>query len=58
LYFDPYSVEDMAARIEEVLEHDDVRQRLASAGKARASTFSWQRCAEQTLQVLRSATAS
>jgi alpha-1,3-rhamnosyl/mannosyltransferase len=52
-YFDPTSVEDMATCMEQVLESAETRQELAQKGASRAACFSWQRCAEQTLDVLR-----
>jgi glycosyltransferase involved in cell wall biosynthesis len=52
-YFDPYSVQAMAACMEQVLESGDTRKNLARKGKVRAASFSWQRCAEETLDVLR-----
>lgn len=52
-YFDPLSVEDMAYCMEQVLESDETRRSLARQGKQRAAWFSWRRCAEDTLQVLR-----
>jgi len=51
-YFDPQSVYEIAACIEQVLESGDVRKDLANRGKERAAGFSWQRCAEETLDVL------
>lgn len=52
-YFDPLSTEDMAACMEQVLESEETRRGLAHRGRQRATHFSWQRCAEQTLNVLR-----
>jgi alpha-1,3-rhamnosyl/mannosyltransferase len=52
-YFDPLSVEEMAACMEEVLESEETRRGLVQRGKQRAACFSWRRCAEQTLEVLR-----
>jgi glycosyltransferase involved in cell wall biosynthesis len=52
-YFDPLSEEDMAATIEDVLDHSDLQKELARRGLKRASEFSWQRCAEETLMVLK-----
>jgi len=52
-YFDPLSVEEMAACMEEVLENEETRRGLAQRGRQRAAFFSWRRCAEQTLEVLR-----
>ena len=51
-YFDPLSVEAMAACMQDVLESQDLRDELAGCGKERAQTFSWQLCAEGTLAVL------
>jgi len=36
-----------------LIDDDDLRARLRAAGLARASLFSWQRMAEQTVQVYR-----
>lgn len=51
-YFDPYSVDDMAACMEEVLQSSDLRAELADRGVRRAKAFSWELCAQQTLDVL------
>ena len=51
-YFDPYSVEAMAACMDEVLRSSDLRSELAGRGKERAQAFSWELCAHQTLDVL------
>jgi glycosyltransferase involved in cell wall biosynthesis len=51
-YFDPLSIEDMADCLEQLLESDEERKDLARRGKQRAAFFSWQRCAEKTLEVL------
>lgn len=51
-YFDPLSVEDMAACMRSVLVDSHLGQRLRQGGIARAWEFSWERCARQTLQVL------
>jgi glycosyltransferase involved in cell wall biosynthesis len=51
-YFDPLSVEDIAATIAAVLEHTDTQRDLVRKGVQRASEFSWQRCAKETLAVL------
>jgi len=54
-YFDPQSIEEMSACMEDVLENQSLRVELARKGKARAQDFDWQRCAEETLAVLASA---
>lgn len=50
-YFDPKNLQAMADAINEVLIDKNLRQRLIAAGHERAAQFSWQRMAEQTLQV-------
>jgi glycosyltransferase involved in cell wall biosynthesis len=57
-YFDPLSVDAMASCIEQVLESSTLREALSVQGKERASSFSWRRCAEETLAILKSATAN
>ncbi|HKE30900.1 MAG TPA: glycosyltransferase family 1 protein [Candidatus Angelobacter sp.] len=51
-YFDPLSIEEMAACMEQALEDGVLRQRLIQEGKRRAATFDWATCAEKTLAVL------
>ena len=51
-YFDPYSVDEMAACIQDALQSQDLRAELSSRGKERAEKFSWELCAEETLAVL------
>jgi alpha-1,3-rhamnosyl/mannosyltransferase len=52
-YFEPSSVEDMAACLEKTLEDEDARRGLAQRGKEMASRYNWQRCAKETLAVLK-----
>jgi glycosyltransferase involved in cell wall biosynthesis len=51
-YFDPLSVEDMAACMQTVLLDSQLGQRLRQNGIERAREFSWERCARETLEVL------
>lgn len=53
-YFDPLDVQDMAAKISEVLNTPDLRQDLIHKGRERAAGYSWRRMAEQTLAVYNS----
>jgi len=50
-YFDPYSVDDMAATMRRVLGDSCLQNRLRSNGMARAGEFSWERCARETMQI-------
>ena len=51
-YFDPFSVEDMAACMQKVLRDSELRLRLSEKGIDRAREFTWERCARETLDVL------
>jgi glycosyltransferase involved in cell wall biosynthesis len=51
-YFDPLSCEEMAACMQTVLRSSELQMRLRQNGIARASEFTWERCARQTLDVL------
>lgn len=48
---DPYDTEGMSQAIESVLTDPDMARELALKGRARASDFSWDKCAEQTIEV-------
>jgi glycosyltransferase involved in cell wall biosynthesis len=51
-YFNPLSVEEMAACMHTVLRDSASRCRLSEKGIERAGQFTWERCARQTLDVL------
>jgi len=51
-YFDPLSLEAMAACMEEVLENSTLQRELSTKGLARAQQLSWRRCAQETLELL------
>lgn len=50
-YFDPLDVPAMSAAISDVLTHTSLRNRLIENGKQQAAQYSWQRTAQQTLDV-------
>lgn len=52
-YFDPLSVEDIVANVEEALTSSALRVRLVENGLKRSSEFSWDRCAVQSLMALK-----
>jgi glycosyltransferase involved in cell wall biosynthesis len=52
---DPLDVAAWSAALAQVAGDEPLRARLRAAGIARAATFSWDRCAEDTLNVLRRA---
>ena len=51
--FDPRSVHEITAAIEEVFSDEPLRARLIGAGRINARRFSWERTARLTLQVYR-----
>lgn len=53
LLFDPHSPEELAEAIRKVTCEPDVRKDLVARGLARAREFTWERTAQQTLDVLR-----
>ncbi len=54
LFADPVEPDDIANKVLNVLEDGELRSRLVQLGTRRASEFSWDRAAEQTLEVFRS----
>ena len=51
-YFNPLSIDDIAACMHAALRDSDLRLRLRQKGIERARQFTWERCARQTLDVL------
>ena len=52
LFFDPLDENAIGDAIERVMVDSTLRERLAHAGPERARPFTWERCAQQTLEVL------
>ena len=50
---DPYNVESISAAMLNVLQQSDDREQKIQRGLARARQYTWQTCAEQTLNVYR-----
>ncbi|MBB6671721.1 glycosyltransferase family 4 protein [Cohnella nanjingensis] len=55
LYFDPHDPGDIARTIEMAMGDAELRQSLRESGYRRAAAFSWDRCARQTLDVIKEA---
>jgi alpha-1,3-rhamnosyl/mannosyltransferase len=53
LLVDPTSAEDIAGAMERIAEDASMARSLAQRGFERAKTFTWERCASQTLSVYR-----
>lgn len=51
LFIDPNDDAEFAAALESVLTDQELRRRLINLGKARAQSFTWERCAEMTVAV-------
>lgn len=49
LYFDPNSAEDLAEKMKNLLENKTLRDKLRNMGKQRVSLFSWDKCANETM---------
>jgi glycosyltransferase involved in cell wall biosynthesis len=57
-YFDPYSVEAMAAAIESVLGSPGLQAEMREKGLRQAAKFTWEECARKHLEVYRRVLAS
>jgi glycosyltransferase involved in cell wall biosynthesis len=55
LLVDPHDDAAFGAAVESVLTSTDLRNRLVTAGKARARLFTWKQCADMTAEVYRRA---
>lgn len=51
LYFNPHDTEDMAEKIHDVLSDKSLRQTLIKNGYKRITKYSWNKMAEQTLEI-------
>jgi glycosyltransferase involved in cell wall biosynthesis len=52
-YFEPISVDDLAATLERVLRSRELQETLRCKGLERIKLFSWRECARRTLEVYR-----
>lgn len=52
LYVDPENVDEITAKIKQLLTDDELRNSLIAKGKEHIKKFSWDKAAEQTLAVL------
>lgn len=52
LYFNPKSIDDIEAKITEVLSNSNVKKLLVKKGLKRVQLFSWEQSAKETLKVL------
>ncbi len=54
LYFDPNSVNDLVEKMTDLQQNSQLRNELINLGKQRVKEFSWQKCGQETLEVLKS----
>jgi len=52
LYVDPEDVEDIAAKIVQLISNEQLRKELIAKGKEQTKKFSWEKSARQALEVL------
>lgn len=52
LYFDPKNTDDLYRKLVELKEHASLQSDLIEKGKKRARQFSWQTCAQETLNFI------
>ncbi len=50
---DPDDDHGMAVALNAVIEDEPLRQRLIAAGLRRALSFTWEQCAERTVEIYR-----
>lgn len=54
VYFDPYSIEDMRNKIENVICSPTLQNEMIQKGIERVKQFSWEKCAKETMEVYKS----
>lgn len=55
LLFDPYDIDDISAKIDQLLRDSSLRKRLSEKALIRSRQFTWERTAQETADVLRAA---
>jgi glycosyltransferase involved in cell wall biosynthesis len=53
LSFDPHSIDDMAKVLDNVISNPDLRTEMREKGLKRVAEFSWNRCAQETINVIK-----
>jgi glycosyltransferase involved in cell wall biosynthesis len=51
VYFDPYSVEEIAESINKILLEEGLKEKMVDLGLLQAKNFNWKKCARETLGV-------
>ncbi|MCX6165557.1 MAG: glycosyltransferase, partial [Ignavibacteriae bacterium] len=50
MFFDPNSIDDLILKIENVINDNEIRNRLINNGYEREKQFGWDKCADETLE--------
>jgi len=53
-YFNPVSVDDIAAKVKDILTDEKLRKQLVARGHKQVAKYSWRRMAQQTLDIYKS----
>lgn len=54
LYFDPNDIDSIAYTLEQYLSSEELRQEYANKGSIRVNNFSWEKCAQQHIELYQS----
>lgn len=54
LYFEPKNGDELAGQIKKVLDNPELKKEMISKGFVQAQKFSWEKCARETLEYLKS----
>jgi len=55
LYFDPQNINDLTEKLMKLKNDLTLRKKMIKEGKKRIKLFSWKKCAEQTLKIIKEA---
>lgn len=58
MYFDPHDPEDLAARISVLLKEKNIREKYSQLGRDQVKKYSWEKFAQQTLNVFQGVLAN
>ena len=55
LYFDTHNLESLEKELEKIISSEDIQKSLVQKGFERIKDFSWERTAQQTLDIIKNA---
>ena len=53
IYFDPKNSDDLLKKLSALQNNDELRKELISKGKQRIKNFSWKKCGQETLEIIK-----